>query len=82
MLSSVNVPQVLLALYMFCTVQVEDIKKISEYVAQLRRVGKGHGKIQSAEDIIYVWIGDSGAISIGIPSFGCRRVAFRSGAFR
>jgi len=24
-------------------VQVESIKKISEYVAQLRRVGKGHG---------------------------------------
>ncbi|THU46366.1 hypothetical protein C4D60_Mb09t04180 [Musa balbisiana] len=24
--------------------QVEDIKKISEYVAQLRRVGKGHGE--------------------------------------
>ncbi|RRT71708.1 hypothetical protein B296_00035259 [Ensete ventricosum] len=35
-----------------CTVQVEDIKKISEYVAQLRRVGKEHGKVHSAEDII------------------------------
>ncbi|PQP97714.1 ferritin-3 chloroplastic [Prunus yedoensis var. nudiflora] len=27
----------------FLTEQVEAIKKISEYVAQLRRVGKGHG---------------------------------------
>ncbi|EEF35690.1 ferritin, chloroplastic [Ricinus communis] len=27
----------------FLVEQVEDIKKISEYVAQLRRVGKGHG---------------------------------------
>ncbi|KAK7276044.1 hypothetical protein RIF29_17175 [Crotalaria pallida] len=27
----------------FLASQVEDIKKISEYVAQLRRVGKGHG---------------------------------------
>lgn len=27
--------------------QVEAIKKISEYVAQLRRVGKGHGKLYS-----------------------------------
>lgn len=27
----------------FLAEQVEDIKKISEYVAQLRRVGKGHG---------------------------------------
>ncbi|XP_019455272.1 PREDICTED: ferritin-3, chloroplastic-like [Lupinus angustifolius] len=27
----------------FLVGQVEDIKKISEYVAQLRRVGKGHG---------------------------------------
>lgn len=26
--------------------QVDAIKKISEYVAQLRRVGKGHGMIQ------------------------------------
>lgn len=28
---------------LFSFVQVESIKKISEYVAQLRRVGKGHG---------------------------------------
>jgi len=28
--------------FFFC-LKVEDIKKISEYVAQLRRVGKGHG---------------------------------------
>ncbi|RHN56607.1 putative ferroxidase [Medicago truncatula] len=27
----------------FLVDQVEDIKKISEYVAQLRRMGKGHG---------------------------------------
>lgn len=27
----------------FLTEQVEAIKKVSEYVAQLRRVGKGHG---------------------------------------
>ncbi|XP_028087607.1 ferritin-4, chloroplastic-like [Camellia sinensis] len=27
----------------FLTEQVEAIKKMSEYVAQLRRVGKGHG---------------------------------------
>ncbi|MBA0697172.1 hypothetical protein Goari_003666 [Gossypium aridum] len=27
----------------FLAEQVESIKKISEYVAQLRRVGKGHG---------------------------------------
>ncbi|CAJ1970671.1 unnamed protein product [Sphenostylis stenocarpa] len=27
----------------FLVGQVEDIKKISEYVAQLRRVGEGHG---------------------------------------
>ena len=27
----------------FFYIQVEAIKKISEYVAQLRRVGKGHG---------------------------------------
>lgn len=26
-------------------IQVEAIKKISEYVAQLRRVGKGHGEV-------------------------------------
>lgn len=61
MFSSVDVPQVLSAdtgrlffLERLCTMQVEDIKKISEYVARLRRVGKGHGKIHSAEDIIYV----------------------------
>ncbi|WVY90353.1 hypothetical protein V8G54_035867 [Vigna mungo] len=29
----------------FLVDQVEDIKKISEYVAQLRRVGKGHGNL-------------------------------------
>lgn len=28
----------------FFLLQVEAIKKISEYVAQLRRVGKGHGR--------------------------------------
>ncbi|KAB5544400.1 hypothetical protein DKX38_012512 [Salix brachista] len=33
----------------FLTEQVESIKKISEYVAQLRRVGKGHGKELSLE---------------------------------
>ncbi|OIW14787.1 hypothetical protein TanjilG_05408 [Lupinus angustifolius] len=27
----------------FLAEQVESIKKISEYVAQLRRIGKGHG---------------------------------------
>jgi len=27
----------------FLLLKVEDIKKISEYVAQLRRMGKGHG---------------------------------------
>lgn len=29
--------------------QVEAIKKIAEYVAQLRMVGKGHGMIQISE---------------------------------
>lgn len=29
--------------FCFFYIQVEAIKKISEYVAQLRRVGKGHG---------------------------------------
>lgn len=32
-------------LFLINIVQVEAIKKISEYVAQLRRVGKGHGQL-------------------------------------
>lgn len=32
------------AMSIVCHLQVEAIKKISEYVAQLRRVGKGHGR--------------------------------------
>ncbi|KAG4402580.1 hypothetical protein GLYMA_02G230432v4 [Glycine max] len=31
----------------FLVGQVEDIKKISEYVAQLRRMGRGHGSSSS-----------------------------------
>lgn len=36
--------------FCFFYIQVEAIKKISEYVAQLRRVGKGHG------NHIYIYI--------------------------
>lgn len=33
-------------------VQVEAIKKTSEYVSQLRRVGKGHGTYQWDQDLM------------------------------
>lgn len=35
------------AISIVCLLQVEAIKKISEYVAQLRRVGQGHGRNQN-----------------------------------
>lgn len=35
------------AISIVCLSQVEAIKKISEYVAQLRRVGQGHGRNQN-----------------------------------
>ncbi|XWS71888.1 hypothetical protein CRYUN_Cryun03dG0176600 [Craigia yunnanensis] len=36
----------------FLTGQVESIRKPSEYVAQLRRVGRGHGNI--SDEVIYI----------------------------
>ena len=32
--------------------QVESIKKVSEFVSQLRRVGKGHGTYQWDQDLM------------------------------
>ncbi|GKE27653.1 ferritin-3, chloroplastic, partial [Tanacetum coccineum] len=46
--------------------QVEAIKKISEYVAQLRRIGKGHGKTSSTRHLcssIKVLLLDGGKFS-------------------
>ncbi|KAK1379551.1 NAC domain-containing protein [Heracleum sosnowskyi] len=43
----------------FALIEVEAIKKISDYVSQLRRVGKGHGScyLDMVEEVSHAWHG-------------------------